>query len=299
MGGTATRWAVQDAAGALIASGQAAGASAVPDPATRAAYGAVLRQIAQTVLAAHSGMLRGAVLGATGAGMDPDRGLIDATAAALGVPETSMTVLNDMVLAWHAAYPQGNPSKRGHLVAAGTGSVGMSLDASGAITLVGGRGVLIDDAGSGAWIGLRALDTVWRLIDMHGEPRGAEGLARHLFAAIGGADWSDTLRYVYAGDRGQIARLAPAVAAAADDADPTAHALLTSAGQELARLAQALIVRCGMAPIGLTGGVFHLHPEILGAMRVALPGVELTPLTLDAAAHAAEMARQQHPLEDR
>ena len=194
-----------------------------------------------------------------------------------------------MVLAWHTAFPRGG----GHLVLAGTGSVGLSVDAGGGITLVGGRGALIDDGGSGAWIALRALDRVWRAIDHAGHPEGVKILARHLFAAIGGEDWEDTRRYVYGRDRGAIGRLATAVAAAAHEGDAAALEILHHAGQELARLGHALIARCGAAPVGLTGGVLALHPAIAAAMRADLPGVDLQPMTLDAAAHAAAMARDR------
>lgn len=289
MGGTATRWVARGADGAVKARGQDAGATALPDPVARAHYLGVLAQIGAELPAP----LSGAVLGLTGSGLTPDSGLIRDTAQALGIAPERVTLLNDMVLAWHTAYPDGH----GHLVAAGTGSVGLSMDKAGVMTLVGGRGTLIDDAGSGAWIGLRALDEVWRLIDQFGAPTGAETLARHLFDVMGGSEWDDTRRWVYAGDRGQIAALAPSVAAAAQAGDLVALSILRRAGVELARLAQALIARCGPAPVGLTGGVFGLHPVILSALKATLPDVAVRLLTLDAAAHAAEMAQTRYPLE--
>ena len=65
--------------------------------------------------------------------------------------------------------------------------------------------------------------------------------------------------------------------------DAAALEILHHAGQELARLGHALIARCGAAPVGLTGGVLALHPAIAAAMRADLPGVDLQPMTLDAA----------------
>jgi len=289
MGGTATRWAASDSAGAVLARGKVAGASAVPDAALRDGYCAVLREIAMAAPAP----VFGVVLGLTGAGLTPEAELIAHTAQALGLGPAKLTLMNDMELAWHAAYPQGG----GHLIAAGTGSVGLSIDADGAVTLVGGRGLLIDDAGSGAWIALRALDAFWRIVDQHGHPQGAEILAKHLSEAVGGDDWDATRRAVYSGDRGAIAALARPVAAAAHAGDPTALALMTCAGQELARLAQVLLARCGPAPVGVIGGALDLHPAIFTALQAALPDVTVHRMTIDAAKHAAMLARKFHPQE--
>ena len=289
MGGTATRWVARTARGEIIARGEVAGATALPDSASRAQFHAVLSQISVTAPSDKSAI----TMGLTGAGLVPTPDTIEICAQAFGIAENRLTILNDMVLAWHTAYPEGG----GYLVAAGTGSVGLSIDRAGEILLVGGRGTLIDDAGSGAWIGLQALNALWRLIDLHGAPKGAEKLAQHVFDIIGGSDWEDTRHWVYAGDRGKIAKLAPAVAAAAVDGDPVALDLMRNAGTELARLASALIARRGAALVGLTGGVFNLHPDVLAAMHEALPDVSLTRITLDAAAHAATMAQQFHPSE--
>lgn len=290
MGGTGTRWVARDATGAAIARGEAGGGTAVPDPVARAAMARTLAAIAGSL----PGPLQAAVLGLTGAGLVGDPDLIAATAGALHLQETRLLVLNDMVLAGHAAYPA---QDHGHLIAAGTGSVGLHKAASGVITVVGGRGILIDDAGSGAWIALQALRRVWRAIDATGAPKGCETLARHLFAALSGDDWDTTRRAVYGGDRGRIAALAPAVADAARAGDPAALDLMRQSGVELARLAAALIARCGPGPVAVIGGVLALHPAILAGMQAGLPEVTLSRPTLDAAAHAAAMALAHFPME--
>ncbi|GAB4273833.1 MAG: BadF/BadG/BcrA/BcrD ATPase family protein [Pararhodobacter sp.] len=286
MGGTGTRWVLRGAGGAVLARGEGPGATGLVFSATaEAAFRAALAPAAEAV--ARFGAAA-AVLGVTGAGLDPDAALVALCAEALGLPAARVRVLNDMVLAWHAAFPAGG----GHLVAAGTGSVGMSIAEDGTITLVGGRGTLIDDAGSGAWLALRALDRVWRAIDEAGSPRGVEPLAQALFSRIGGDDWDDTRRYVYGRDRGALAALAPAVAEAATAGSAVALHLLTEAGAELARLARVLVARCGPAPVGVVGGVLGLHPAVGEAMRAAAPGISLTVLSLDAAARAAELAQE-------
>jgi N-acetylglucosamine kinase-like BadF-type ATPase len=83
------------------------------------------------------------------------------------------------------------------------------------------------------------------------------------------------------------------VARAADAGDAQALALMTRAGTELARLAQALLARCGPAPVAAVGGVLHLHPAIRAGFEDALPGITPTYPTPDAASHAARMALQR------
>lgn len=281
IGGSASRWVACDSAGAEVARGQSAGATGlIFDPAARDRLTAALapaRAALPGLFAAHIGM--------TGAGFQSDPALRALVAAALDLPETRVTIVNDMVLAYHAIWPQ----DQGHLVNAGTGSVGFSL--RGGLTLVGGRGTLIDDAGSAAWIALRALDALWRRIDETGRPEGAEILAETLFAALGGDDWEDTRRFVYGQGRGEIGTLARAVAEAAHRGDPLALGMMTRAGEELARLARALVARAGPAPVAVIGGVLGLHPDVTRALRLGCPGLDLTFPEPDLALAAAHLAR--------
>ena len=173
MGGTGTRWALRDADRTTIARGALGGGTGAPDPALRAAFVRTLRNLADAL----PGAPAGAVLGLTGSGLTPDTDLIAATAQALSLPETCIWVMNDMQLAGHTAFGH---AQSGHLIAAGTGSVGLHKAADGQMHIIGGRGILIDDAGSGAWIGLQALKALWRRIEETGAPTGMEGLAAHL-----------------------------------------------------------------------------------------------------------------------
>jgi glucosamine kinase len=77
-------------------------------------------------------------------------------------------------------------------------------------------------------------------------------------------------KFMYTQERGAVGKLAVAVAASADT-DPVAMAILQEAGQELARLAQALIARFGLRPVAISGRAFNLHPAIGASMRAALP----------------------------
>lgn len=280
IGGSASRWVACDASGAEVARGQSAGATGlIFDPAARARLAAALAP----ARAALPG-LSAAYLGMTGAGFRSDPDLHGLVADALNLPEARVTIVNDMVLACRAVWPQ----DQGHLVNAGTGSVGFSL--KGGLTLVGGRGTLIDDAGSAAWIALRALDALWRRIDEAGHPEGAEILAETLFDALGGEDWEATRRFVYGQSRGEIGTLARAVATAAHRGDALALDLMARAGAELARLARALVARAGPAPVAVIGGVLGLHPDVRGALLQGCPGLDLTFPEPDLARAAADLA---------
>ena len=288
MGGSATRWVCCDAEGRIRAEGVTPGATGLvfSDEARRVFLAAL-----EPIRAALPGPVTRAVLGLTGVGLDADPSITALIAQGLGLDAAQVTFCNDMVLAWHAAFSR----TPGHLVSAGTGSVGLSVDDAGRVTLVGGRGTLIDDAGSGAWIALRALDAVYRRIDAHGAATGAEVLARHLFAAMGGDDWDTTRRFVYGAERGALGLLAAPVAAAAHAGDPVALDLMARAGQELARLARALLARCGPAPVAVVGGVLALHPLVRTTMIAQVPDAALDFPILNAAARAADLARGPLP----
>ncbi|ALJ81947.1 N-acetylglucosamine kinase [Ketogulonicigenium vulgare] len=283
VGGTGTRWVVIDANGDEVTRGRTDGATGlIYDAASLAAFVGAMEAVRE----GSPGPLSYVHLGITGAGFNRHAALDEQVKLAFRIGEGAFSYSNDMVLAWHAAFPNGG----GHIVSAGTGSIGLTFK-DGERIAVGGRGIMIDDGGSGTWIGLRALDRLYRLIDECGAPKGAEILADKLFAAMGGAEWDATRAFVYGRDRGQIGTLAIAVAEAAHAGDPIAMDMMMRAGQELARLARALVDRAGPAPIGFVGGVMRLHPSIRAEVERALPGYDLQFPTIDAALQAARIAR--------
>ncbi|GLQ54690.1 N-acetylglucosamine kinase [Devosia nitrariae] len=287
IGGTASRWVIADADGTTIARGAAPGATGhLFNPAERNRFAATIGAISAET---HAHLpVAAAFLGVTGLG---ERAFDEARAiagAALGLDPARIGTSDDMELAFRAAFAPG----AGHLVSAGTGSVGLHVAADGTLVRVGGRGLLIDDGGSGTWIALTALDNLYRIIDETGGTGEAGILAEELFAAMGGDDWSATRAYVYGSDRGRIGALAQAVARAADRGDAIALANLERAAEELARLGRALVKRAGNLPIGYVGGVIGLHQSIKSALIAALPGCHVVFPQIDAARHAAVMARQ-------
>jgi N-acetylglucosamine kinase-like BadF-type ATPase len=282
-GGSATRWALCDAAGAKLEAGVLAAVSGhLSDPATLRR----LHAVADALRAALDGWPRpGAVVaGITGLseGTDDAATAAAAFAVALGLPTEAVRVREDSWIAYHAAFAPG----AGHLIYAGTGSVGLHVRADGSIARVGGWGMLIDDGGSAFWIGREALRAVWRRRDAAPEWDGP--LAQALAAAIGGDTWDAVRVHVYGGGgRHEIAMLARAVAVADDD---DARDILARAGAELARLALALVEREGVRPVALTGRAAGLHPLILASMQAAAPGLAIGRADIDAALAAARLA---------
>ncbi len=280
-GGTATRWAVCDARGVAIGTGELQPASGhLFNLAERDRFEDMVTALGEAVGAPIAGVVAG-LTGLT-AGAPEAATATTILAERLEIPAAFVQVHDDMWIGYHAAFRRG----AGHVVYAGTGSVGTHVRADGEVIRVGGRGMLIDDGGSAFWIGQAALKLIWRRIDDAADAGGA--LADAIFAAIGGSSWDTVRAFVYGGGRAHVASLARAVAAAA--ADPDALMILHAAGGELARLAQALVRRAGAKPVALLGRAAALHPEILTGFRAAAPTLEVRLAAPNAALAAARLA---------
>ena len=281
-GGTAVRWALCDRHGANIAAGETppvTGHLFLPD--AHAHFEAFAGELAFLLV---DRRVAGIVAGITGLTGDSAEAA-EATrllADAFRLDPAHVAVQDDLWIAYHAVFRPGE----GHVVYAGTGSVGMHICADGTVLRVGGRGVLIDDAGSAFAIGRAALNLLYRRIDMAENPG---PLGRALYGAIGDDLWNTMRAHVYGGSRTAVALLARAVAGVAET-DPGALAILREAGTELARLAHALIHREGPRDVVVLGRAAGLHPAILAAMRATAPGVVIRQETADAAHAAARLA---------
>ena len=273
-GGTQTRWALARATGEIFANGHVAGLTALQmhSDAGRQYIREVLADLVDAVRA--NGQPASVYAGMTGFSGSGDN-LRTLIGEALGIDSHAVALGTDIEIAYLDLYAPGE----GYVVYAGTGSIAAFIDTAGVLHRAGGRGALLDDAGSGFWIACEALRHIWRVEDEHPESWRDSPMALEIFDRIGGSDWTHSRRFVYgssdASARGEIGKLAIAVAAVAD-IDPTARHILEAAGGELARLGRAMTLRFGSRPVTLTGRVGALHPAIAAAMRAALP--ESTPL---------------------
>jgi N-acetylglucosamine kinase-like BadF-type ATPase len=186
---------------------------------------------------------------------------------ALQIGPQSVALSNDIELAYHDIFQPGE----GYLVYAGTGSIAAFIDEHGRFHRAGGRGVTLDDGGGGFWIAREALRDIWRKEDESPGSWQQSVLAQQVFQHIGSSDWAATRELVYHKSRGEVGKLALAVAAAAAAKDHLALCILQEAGRELARLANAMCSRYGPRPIALAGRVPDLHPAIAASMRADLP----------------------------
>ncbi len=263
-GGTETRWALVRGSGEIVAEGQVRGFSALQvSGLERPLVKAALEELARAVLAV--GQPLRAHAGLTGFGGESET-LRELVAEPLGLAVDTVTVGSDIEAAYLDLFAPGE----GYVVYAGTGSVAAFIDEGRVLHRAGGRGVIIDDAGGGYWIAREALRHVWRAEDEQPGSWRSSALASELFAMMGGSDYAHTRRHVYEGTRGDVGRLALAVAQSADR-DPQASAILHAAGGELARLARIMLSRFGPRPVALTGRAAGLHPIIAESMRAALP----------------------------
>lgn len=294
-GGTQTRWALAQPSGAILASGSVDGLTALHISTEKG------QLLAQDIFASLAEMTRGhgnivsIAAGITGCGEDISV-LRDLLATVFDISGDNIVISNDISIAYRAVFQPGE----GYLVYAGTGSIAAYIDQQGQFHRVGGHGFLLDDGGSGFWIARQALRQIWRAEDeQHGSANNSV-MAQKVFAHIGGSDWASSKEFIYQGTRGDIGKLALAVAAAAD-ADPAAHQLLQEAGRELARLAIALCQRFGDKPVALGGRVQELHPAIFNTMRATLPDhIALTSCVNAAHVAAAKLAAHilvTHPVQ--
>ena len=264
-GGTETRWALADPAGEVVAEGTVDGLSALmmARPAGREQVHAAFSELAQAVL--ETGKPLRVCAGLTGFGGDGEV-LVGWLSTLLGVRLDAITLCNDIEIACLDAFEPG----QGYLVYAGTGSIAAFIDEHGEFHRAGGRGVVLDDAGGGFWIAREAMRRIWRQEDEQPGAWQDSPMAHAVFDHVGGSDWSFSRNFIYNRERGEIGKLALAVAMSAG-ADPAARHILLQAGRELARLALALVTRFGARPIVLSGRAAGLHPLIFEAMRADLP----------------------------
>ena len=277
-GGTQTRWALAAAQGEIVAEGAVRGMSALQVGKGNHVREAMAELAAAALVHGKPARVHAGVTG-FGENIETLRSLI---AAPFGLDASAVTLASDMEIACLDLFAPGE----GYMVYSGTGSVAAFVDAEGTLHRAGGRGVVVDDGGSGFWIAREAMRRVWRIEDEAPGSWRESPLAIALFDAVGGSDWAHSREYIYGGDRGAVGRLALAVAGVAGT-DPAARAILAAAGTELARLAIAMTQRYGARPVALSGRAAELDPLIFEAMRAAVPAEMMLTMRPSRGQHAA------------
>ena len=188
------------------------------------------------------------------------------------LPKAQIVLSTDYEIALVGAHGQ----PQGILVLAGTGSLAYGLDGAGNTALVGGWGYLLDDAGSGFWLGQQALQAVVRAADGRASPT---DLTPAILEATGVDEVPDLVPWLYHTSHHQvreIARLAPVVLRVAAQ-DMVAHGIIMRASRELTLAARTVINRLDMSTplIAFAGGLLRqLNPLSLQLCReLGLPAI--------------------------
>lgn len=147
--------------------------------------------------------------------------------------------------------------RHGVLVLAGTGSLVYGVNAAGETALVGGWGYIIDDAGSGYWIGRSALEVMARVGDGRG-PNTA--LVQRILDHLGLSTPRDLVPWLYQSKQPvsrRVAALAPLVIACADEGDHVAQHIISAAWNELYHATKTVMRRLDMhnPRIAFAGGL--------------------------------------------
>ena len=281
-GGTQTRAAVATVSGEIIGRGQAGACNLAAIPPAEA-LAAALAAADLALAEAEQGRTDVTALcaGVAGVSFVQRRDQFRADLQAV-FPDARVTVEPDYAIALTGA-TGGRP---GVIVIAGTGSAAYGENASGQRHKAGAYGYLIDDGGSGYGVGRAALAAVLHAADGTGEPT---SLSARILEALGLSAPPELIPGVYGGEltRLKIAGLSRTVAAAAgEDEDAVARAILMRAGGTLAHLAHGITKRLFADaetpfPVAPIGGLWNAGDFVTDvftrSLRRFAPQAELTP----------------------
>lgn len=233
-GGTGCRAAVADAAGTVLGRGEAGPANIASDPVGAARNILVAAEAA--VAAAGGGEVVAAGLGLAGANA---AGAAERLRDAL--PYRRMEVVTDGITAVKGALGVAD----GVVAALGTGSV-FAVQRGGVIRQIGGRGLVLGDEASGAWIGRAVLSAALRAVDGFAP---ITPLLAGLVEEMGGPD--GVVAFSLRARPADFAALAPRVV---ESGDPAAVSIMARAEADVVEAVQVLM---GMddLPLVFLGGL--------------------------------------------
>lgn len=288
-GGSSTRALVIDAAGVVRGRGESG-----PSNPNQVGWDGVGRALSEAVSASGvAGPFARVHAGLAGVATDEGRERLVEVIAGLGVAEKSgIKAGHDLEI----ALAGGLAGRHGIVLVAGTGSACFGRNESGATWQAGGWGPILDDAGSGYWLGLRAIMVAMRAEDGRGP---ATSLAAAVLAATGASSLREVLARLHSGSlaRPAVAALAPLVIEAAQRKDLPAIIVLSLGVSELALMISTVANRLGLNDCGvevaITGGVGRspgYQPHIEAAVLKRLPKARCTGPELSSVAGAALLA---------
>lgn len=260
-GGTSTRAVALDESGRSYGYGRAGSGN----PTAAGVAGAVEAIAAAAKSAGGTGSL--AVIAMAGVRSAEFSAQVCARLGALGWPRVELQ--HDLL----AIFCSGTWSTDGYALIAGTGSVAARVVGGRLDRVVGGRGWLLGDAGSGFWIGREVARAVVAALDGQGEPTALTG---RVLDAVGARDLADLVPALYARRPVQLAEFAPLAFAVPDD--PTARAILVAASVALADLVATVRVPELDGPV-VGGGSVLVRGLLAAAPWLA---ADLVPLVRDA-----------------
>lgn len=301
VGGTSTRAAIVDEHGNSVGYGTAGSGnptSSDPSKAAASIAGAGLAAMAQA--GSTPGDVATGVIGIAGATRKTGDWLL-AEIVRAGLP-ARLVLEPDLLVAYHS----GSLAADGYALVAGTGAAAVRVRGSRIEATRDGLGWLLGDAGSGFWIGHRAVRAATSALDDRGP---ATALVERILALVGGTEPTDELdRYgrpaavrrimddVYRGRPVELARFAPLVFEAADTGDDVALRILSSAADALAATLAAVVVADITGPLVLAGSILSQRPVVAERLMRSFSADGHGPVVTvsDGLAGAAVMALQDH-----
>ena len=168
------------------------------------------------------------------------------------LPNAKITVAPDYEIALIGAHGK----RFGILVLSGTGSAACGIDASGESAHSGGWGYLLDDGGSGYWLGLEMLKSATRVAD--GREKKTE-LYRKTFQHLKFSVADDLINWIYNPERHnrEISQMAPLVLACADAGDLAAKRIIEDGAEQLYQLYLNVVEKLDFSdpPVMFAGGL--------------------------------------------
>ncbi|MDQ3138296.1 MAG: hypothetical protein M3Q93_12030 [Gemmatimonadota bacterium] len=294
VGGSKTAVGVSDGQ-RIVARAEGAGAALRPGRALASA--AVIAEIVRQALAG-TGRLTGDLLyvGAAGAGRELEREELKRALQSENLAPT-IVITTDIELALAAAFDEG----AGIVVSAGTGSVAVGRDRTGAHHRMGGYGWQMGDEGSGYAIGRAALGAVSRASDGR-SPRTA--LSQRVLDASRSENFDALVRWAAGASPAEVAALAPHVLEVAAHGDPLAQGIADYAARELTQLAICLLSVMEVEPpvgVAIAGGLLStdgpLRRSVLARLgeQAALSPVEAPVDAVEGAIRLAGRVAGSHP----